>query len=275
MLPGSVHNGVHMAKIRLDQLLVSQGHFPSREKARGAIMAGQVQIGGQRVDKPGHLVDDQSVVSIAGGLPFVSRGGLKLAKALDVFPVATADRIALDIGASTGGFTDCLLQRGARHIYAIDVGYGQLAWSLRQDERVTVLERTNVRHLQPGELYAEGAERATLAVIDTSFISLRLVLPAVKALLAPPQTIIALIKPQFEAGREDVGKGVVRDPQIHRRVLEEVLTAAAGMGLGLHGLDFSPIRGPEGNIEFLAWWESGPDAVTADLAALVAQAAAC
>jgi 23S rRNA (cytidine1920-2'-O)/16S rRNA (cytidine1409-2'-O)-methyltransferase len=274
MVSASVHNGAHMAKIRLDQLLVSQGHFPSREKARGAIMAGQVQIGTQRVDKPGQLVDDQSVVAIAGGLPFVSRGGLKLAKALQVFAVSPDDQVALDIGASTGGFTDCLLQNGARHVYAVDVGYGQLAWSLRQNPRVTVLERTNVRHLQPDGLYPEGAPRATLAVIDTSFISLRLVLPAVLALLAPPQTIVALIKPQFEAGRDDVGKGVVRDPQIHRRVLQEVLTAAEGLGLGLQGLDFSPLRGPEGNIEFLAHWAAGTPAIEPDLGALVAAAAA-
>lgn len=264
-----------MAKIRLDQLLVSQGLFPSREKARGAIMAGQVQVGGQRLDKPGHLVDDQANVTVAGGLPFVSRGGLKLAKALDVFAVDPAGRIALDVGASTGGFTDCLLQRGARQVYAIDVGYGQLAWSLRQDERVTVLERTNVRHLQPAELYAEGAPWADLAVIDTSFISLRLVLPAVMALLAPPQTIVALIKPQFEAGRDDVGKGVVRDPQVHQRVLQEVLAAADGLGLGLRGLDFSPIRGPEGNIEFLAWWDAGEASLTPDLPALVSRASGC
>ena len=236
-------------------------------------MAGQVQVGGQRVDKPGHLIDDQAEITVTGGLPFVSRGGLKLAKALDRFPIDLTDRVALDVGASTGGFTDCLLQRGCRHVSAIDVGYGQLAWSLRQDPRVTVLERTNVRHLTADVLYADDRAWATLAVIDTSFISLRLVLPAVLALLEPPQAIVALIKPQFEAGRADVGKGVIRDPRVHERVLREVLAAAEAFGLGLQGLDFSPIRGPEGNIEFLAYWQKGPATLQADVPALVAMAA--
>ncbi|MBC7541253.1 MAG: TlyA family RNA methyltransferase [Candidatus Sericytochromatia bacterium] len=263
-----------MAKIRLDQLLVNQGLFPSREKARSSIMAGQVQVAGQRVDKPGTMVAGVAAVTVTGGLPFVSRGGLKLDKALDRFPIVVADRIALDVGASTGGFTDCLLQRGCRHVYAIDVGYGQLAWSLRQDERVTVIERTNVRHLAPEVLYADGRVRASLAVIDTSFISLRLVLPAVLGLLAAPQEIVALIKPQFEAGREDVGKGVIRDPQIHARVIRDVLAAAETFGLGLQGIDFSPLRGPEGNIEFLAYWRAGAESIPLDVAALVATAVA-
>lgn len=237
-------------------------------------MAGQVSVAGEKAQKAGQLVDELAPISVPEPMPFVSRGGLKLAKALAQFDVEVRGRVALDVGASTGGFADCLLQNGARHVYAIDVGYGQLAWSIRQDERVSVFERTNIRHLTHPQLYGDNGLEADLAVIDTSFISLRLVLPAVLYLLEPPKDVIALIKPQFEAGKADLKKGVVRDPLVHERVLTEVLAAARGMGLGLQGLDFSPIRGPEGNVEFLAYWREGEDAIHPDLAALVKEATA-
>ncbi len=199
-------------------------------------------------------------------LPYVSRGGLKLEKALDEFAVDPAGLVCVDCGASTGGFTDCLLQRGARHVYAVDVGYGQLAWSLRTDERVTVMERTNARSLTP-EMFPERME---LAVMDMSFISLRLVLPAVRGLLTETGQVICLVKPQFEAGREKVGKkGVVRDPAVHREVLEDFVAAVGPLGFSLAGLTFSPVRGPEGNIEYLAWLRVGGESVPADCADVV------
>lgn len=239
---------------RLDVALLEAGLLASREAARGLILAGQVLVDGQVVDKPGTKVDPESRLEVVGPKnPYVSRGGLKLQAALEAFPVSVAGAVALDVGASTGGFTDCLLQHGARLVYAVDVGWGQLAWKLRQDPRVHVLERTNIRYLEPEAI---AGESPTLATIDVSFISLRLVLPAVHKLVLPGSPVIPLIKPQFEAGRAQVGKkGVVRDPQVHREVLYNVGDFARESGFALLGLIASPILGPEGNREFLAWLE--------------------
>lgn len=241
------------SKQRLDLLVLALGLAPSREKARAMIMAGEVLVNGHPVDKPGTPIRAEAVVEVKARPRYVSRGGDKLAAALDSFPVGMAGRVCADVGASTGGFTDCLLQHSAAKVYSIDVGYGQIAYSLRTDPRVVVIERTNVRHL------AHLAETVSLVVMDASFISLRLLLPVVQGWL-PTDTgdIIPLIKPQFEAGPQDVGKGgVVRDPSVHRRVLLEVLEFAASIGLGVNGLIRSPLKGPAGNIEFLAWLRNG------------------
>ena len=256
-----------MGKERLDVRVHALGLAESREKARALIMAGSVYVDGQKQTKPGAPVADNAAVEVRGErLPYVSRGGLKLEKALDEFAVDPAGLVCVDCGASTGGFTDCLLQRGARHVYAVDVGYGQLAWSLRTDARVTVMERTNARSLTP-EMFPERME---LAVMDMSFISLRLVLPAVRGLLTETGQVICLVKPQFEAGREKVGKkGVVRDPAVHREVLEDFVAAVGPLGFSLAGLTFSPVRGPEGNIEYLAWLRVGGESVPADCADVV------
>ena len=256
-----------MGKERLDVRVHALGLAESREKARALIMAGSVYVDGQKQTKPGAPVADNAAVEVRGErLPYVSRGGLKLEKALDEFAVDPAGLVCVDCGASTGGFTDCLLQRGARHVYAVDVGYGQLAWSLRTDGRVTVMERTNARSLTP-EMFPERME---LAVMDMSFISLRLVLPAVRGLLTETGQVICLVKPQFEAGREKVGKkGVVRDPAVHREVLEDFVAAVGPLGFSLAGLTFSPVRGPEGNIEYLAWLRVGGESVPADCADVV------
>lgn len=245
----------HTAKIargkqRLDLLLVERGLAESREQARRLIMAGEVLVDEQVSDKPGRTVSLNAALRVRTPLPYVSRGGQKLAAALQAFSLPVTGLTAIDVGASTGGFTDCLLQHGAGRVYAIDVGYGQLAWKLRSDARVVVLERTNIRHLS--EL--PGATPADLAVIDASFISLALVLPPTLNLLTPQGEIIALIKPQFEAGQEDVGKGgVVRDSKVHRRVLQETFDLAAALGLTVAGLIASPLLGPAGNVEFLVW----------------------
>lgn len=236
-------------KKRLDLLLVEQGFYPTREKAQAAIMAGLIMVGEQKVEKAGTKVEVSLPIRILGNLcPYVSRGGLKLAKALQVFSINLENKVVLDIGASTGGFTDCALQNGAQKVYAIDVGYGQLAWSLRQDPRVVNLERTNIRYLTLEQLGQLG----DLATIDVSFISLDKVLPAVKELLMEQGEIIILVKPQFEAGKEKVGKkGVVKDPKVHGQVLQKVVEQAEEIGLVVRGLTFSPVKGPEGNIEFL------------------------
>ena len=257
-----------MAKIRLDQRVFDLGLSESREKAKALIMAGSVFVDGQKQTKPGLAVAETADITVKGEkLPYVSRGGLKLEKALDTFGIDPAGLVCIDCGASTGGFTDCLLQRGAAHVYAVDVGYGQLAWSLRRDERVTVMERTNARSLTP-EMFPE---RMALAVMDMSFISLRLVLPAVRRLLAEGGEVVCLVKPQFEAGREKVGKkGVVRDPAVHCEVLEGFTGALDSLGYVLGGLTYSPVRGPEGNIEYLAWLKTGGDGIAADCAAIVA-----
>jgi 23S rRNA (cytidine1920-2'-O)/16S rRNA (cytidine1409-2'-O)-methyltransferase len=241
-----------VSKERLDLLMVKQGLADSRQRAQRLIMAGQVSIGGQVVDKPGMRVPLTAQVTVTGGLPYVSRGGSKLAAALDTFGLDVSGWIAADVGASTGGFTDCLLQRSVARVYAIDVGYGQLAWKLRQDTRVVVMDRTNARYLQ------SLPEQVDLATIDVSFISLRLILPAAMCWLQSDGQIVALIKPQFEASRAQVGKGgVIRDPAIHRAVLGEILTWAELHELGLRGLIRSPITGPAGNVEFLAHWVPG------------------
>ncbi len=240
------------AKERLDEALVNQGLFPSRSKAKAAVMAGIVYVNGKQVDKSGVQVDRDARIEVRGPtIPYVSRGGLKLAAALDRFHLSPQGKVCLDVGASTGGFTDCLLQRGARLVHAVDVGYGQLAWLLRQDERVVVWERTNFRYVTPEQI--SGIE---LAAVDVSFISLRLILPVLRRLVVPEADVVTLIKPQFEAGPDRVGKkGVVRSMDVHIDVLSELLEwARAEADFEPQGLCHSPITGPEGNIEFLAWW---------------------
>ena len=236
-------------KERLDVILVKKKLVESREKAKSAIMSGLVYVGDKRVDKPGFLVNPDEEITVKGSPnPYVSRGGLKLEKALKVFDVSVKGKVFIDVGASTGGFTHCLLNNGARKVYAIDVGYGQLAWSLRQDERVVVMERTNIRYVKH-EVFTEKIEGAT---IDVSFISLKLVLPVVKSIVAEESDIIALVKPQFEAGREKVGrKGVVRNPEVHKEVLLDFYELCRQLGVVFKGVTHSPITGPEGNIEFL------------------------
>ncbi len=258
-----------MTRRRLDVLLVERGLAASREQARKLILAGQVRAGDRVADKAGALVAEDVALSVVAPPPFVSRGGLKLAAALDAFALAVEGLIVADVGASTGGFTDCLLQRGAARVYAIDVGYGQLAWRLRQDARVVVLERTNIRYLEA------LPEPCDLATVDVSFISLRLVLPAVQRLLKPNGRIIALVKPQFEAGRDRVGKGgVVRDTQVHRRVLYDLLEWAQGVGLTARGLIPSPLLGPAGNVEFLLYLVTKNSVGDADWSCLVEHALA-
>lgn len=257
-----------MAKKRLDVALVEQGLFESRQKALGAIMAGNVYVNGQKVDKAGAQVGEDAALEVRGNpLPFVSRGGLKLQKALETFPIALDGVTAIDAGASTGGFTDCMLQHGAKKVYAVDVGYGQLAWSLRQDPRVVCMERTNVRYLTREQI----PDPLDFATVDVSFISLKLILPALRPLFRENGQAVTLVKPQFEAGREKVGKkGVVRDPAVHLEVLEAFLNYAAQNDYTVMGLTFSPIRGPEGNIEYLAHLQTGRgEAAPFDLAELV------
>ena len=261
-----------MSKVRIDQLLVNQGYFPSREQAQRSIMAGLVYVDEQRVDKPGTKVEANAVVRLEGQLhPYVSRGGLKLEKALKSFAVDVADKIAIDVGASTGGFTDCLLQNGTKLVYAVDVVYGQLDWKLRNDPRVVVMERTNIRYLSLAEL----GQPAEIATIDVAFISLTKFFQNLLDLLTEEGEIIALIKPQFEAGRDLVGKhGVVRDPNVHKQVIINLVNKLQENGVGLLGLDHSPIRGPKGNIEFLAYFrKAAPIYDCTELANLVVERA--
>lgn len=238
-------------KQRLDIYLVENGIVSRRDLAKSLIMEGKVYVNNQKADKAGEQVSEKDKVELRGEtLRYVSRGGLKLEKAMNSFRIKLKDASAMDIGASTGGFTDCMLQNGARKVYAVDVGYGQLAWKLRTDERVVNMERTNIRYVTPEDI----GEELDFASIDVAFISLKLVLPVAQKLLKENGEIVALIKPQFEAGREKVGKkGVVRDPQIHCEVIKEVTAFTQECGFEILGLDFSPIKGPEGNIEYLMY----------------------
>lgn len=242
-----------MGKIRLDAYLVNKGLVQSRERAKAIIMAGQVYIDNQKCDKAGQQVDENGInVEIRGEtLKYVSRGGLKLEKAMGEFPISLEGKTAMDIGASTGGFTDCMLQNGAKKVFAVDVGYGQFSWKLRQDKRVVNMERTNIRYVTSDDIGC----KVDFASVDVSFISLRLVLPVAKELLNDGGEIVALIKPQFEAGREQVGKkGVVKDIKVHYEVVKGILDFAKSIGLFVSGLSYSPIKGPEGNIEYLAYF---------------------
>ena len=244
-------------KERLDVLVVSRGLAPSREKAKAIIMAGNVLVDGQREDKAGSMFKDTVEITVKGHtLPYVSRGGLKLEKAMTHFGVTLKDKVCMDVGASTGGFTDCMLQNGAVKVYSIDVGHGQLDWKLRNDERVVCMERTNIRYVVPEDIQ----ELSQFTSIDVSFISLTKVLPPVRELMTEDGEIVCLIKPQFEAGREKVGKkGVVRDPKVHEEVIEKVIDFAATVGLESRELEFSPIKGPEGNIEYLLHLKKLPE----------------
>ena len=236
-------------KTRLDVAVFEGGYAPSREKAKTIIMAGQVYVNNQKVDKAGFELKEGDKLEVRGKtLKYVSRGGLKLEKAMQVFPITLADKTCMDVGASTGGFTDCMLQNGAVKVYAVDVGYGQLAWSLRTDERVVNMERTNIRYVTPEDL----AEPIEFFSVDVSFISLHHIFPVAQRITTPDAMGVCLVKPQFEAGREKVGKnGVVRDPAVHREVLHNAMSYAAENGFVVRGLDYSPVKGPEGNIEYL------------------------
>ena len=245
-------------KERLDVLLVKKGLAPSREKAKAVIMAGSVYVDGQKEDKAGSVFDEESAqIEVRGhALPYVSRGGLKLEKALKVFPITLTDKICMDIGASTGGFTDCMLQNGAAKVYSVDVGYGQLDWKLRQDDRVVCMEKTNFRYMTPEDI----PDVLDFASVDVSFISLDKILTPAYALLKEQGEMVALIKPQFEAGREKVGKkGVVRDPKVHEEVISRIVRHADEVSFEVLDLSYSPIRGPEGNIEYLIHLRKNPE----------------
>ncbi|MBQ8579771.1 MAG: TlyA family RNA methyltransferase [Oscillospiraceae bacterium] len=259
-------------KKRLDVLLTEQGYADSRAKAQAIIMAGSVYVDGQKADKPGISYDETVSIEVRGAVcPYVSRGGLKLEKALRDFGVKPDGYVCSDSGASTGGFTDCLLQQGAAKVFAIDVGYGQLDWKIRSDPRVVVMERTNIRYVTPEQI----GEMLDLSVIDVSFISLKIVLPTIKTLLKPDcGQVLCLIKPQFEAGKEKVGKkGVVREAATHKEVLDDFVALADHLGFTILGLTFSPVKGPEGNIEFLGHLTlADAEGIEPDTAAVVAQA---
>ena len=245
-------------KERLDVLLVKKGLAPSREKAKAVIMAGSVYVDGQKEDKAGSVFDEESAqIEVRGhALPYVSRGGLKLEKALKVFPITLTDKICMDIGASTGGFTDCMLQNGAAKVYSVDVGYGQLDWKLRQDDRVVCMEKTNFRYMTPEDI----PDVLDFASVDVSFISLDKILNPAYELLEEQGEMVALIKPQFEAGREKVGKkGVVRDPKVHEEVISRIVRHADEVSFEVLDLSYSPIRGPEGNIEYLIHLRKNPE----------------
>ena len=259
-------------KKRLDAAVVDRGLISGRDKAKSVIMAGQVYVNNQKADKPGQLVGEEDDIEVRGEtLRYVSRGGLKLEKSMTEFGLDLTGMVCADIGASTGGFTDCMLQNGARKVYAVDVGYGQLAWKLRCDDRVVNLERTNIRYVTQEQI----PDPLDFVSVDVSFISLSLVLPVVHNLLKDEYKAVCLVKPQFEAGRENVGKkGVVRDPQVHRMVLEKTLATAIQLGLRPIGLTFSPVKGPEGNIEYLLLLEKSEGAalISAEDAARVVEA---
>ncbi len=255
-------------KQRLDILLTEKNFFDSRVRAKAMIMAGKILVNGQKVDKAGTLIAPNAEIRILGeDMPFVSRGGLKLQKALDVFRIILSGKIAADVGASTGGFTDCMLQHGAAKVYAIDVGYGQLAWKLRSNVQVVDMERTNIRNVTQKDFYYGLPDFIS---IDVAFISLEKVLPVVYDLLKDSGEVVALIKPQFEAGREHVGKkGVVRDKKVHVAVIEKVLDFATSIGFAIRGLSFSPVKGPEGNIEYLAYLSKNFSAVDVEILSVV------
>lgn len=259
-------------KERLDVLLVKQGLAESREKAKAVIMAGEVFVDNQREDKAGQTFPVTAKIEVRGKkMKYVSRGGYKLERAMEAFPIVLKDKVCMDVGSSTGGFTDCMLQNGARFVYAIDVGTNQLAWKLRQDERVKSMERTNIRYVVPENI----GEPVDFVSVDVAFISLTKVLSPVKALMKEEGQIVCLIKPQFEAGREKVGKkGVVRDKKVHREVIETVMNHSLSLGFHILGIDHSPIRGPEGNIEYLLYMENNTvtDENKMDVAALVERA---
>jgi 23S rRNA (cytidine1920-2'-O)/16S rRNA (cytidine1409-2'-O)-methyltransferase len=249
-----------LTKQRLDTLLVERNLCDSRQQAQRLIQAGEIKVNQQVVDKPGTAIDTAAIIEVKARSPYVSRGGEKLAKALTVFDLAVSDRICLDGGISTGGFTDCLLQAGAKQVYGIDVGYGQVAWSIRQDPRVILRERTNLRHLTAAELYLPDQPYPDLGVADVSFISLTKVLPALWQLLQPPREMVLLVKPQFEVGREKIGKkGVVRDVKVQAEAIVQVLQAAQELGWNYCGLTWSPLLGPAGNIEYLLWLKMESD----------------
>ena len=255
-------------KTRLDVLLVEQGYLESRQKAQATIMSGLVFVNNQRVDKPGTMIANDAAIEVRGNaIPYVSRGGLKLEKAMKTYGLVLDGKICADIGASTGGFTDCMLQNGAQKVYAVDVGYGQLDWKLRSDERVVCMERTNARYLTHEQI----PEELDFASVDVSFISLKLILPMLHTLLKEDGYVVCLVKPQFEAGKEKVGKkGVVRDPAVHLEVLENFFAHAKENGFTVIGITYSPIRGPEGNIEYLGYLRHGEhEETTFDLKALV------
>lgn len=258
-------------KERLDVLLVKQGFAPSREKAKAIIMTGNVFVDGQREDKAGTTFEEEKIhIEVKGSTQkYVSRGGLKLEKAMAEFPITLTDTVCMDIGASTGGFTDCMLQNGASKVYSVDVGHGQLAWKLRNDERVVCMEKTNFRYMQPEDI----ADKLDFASVDVSFISLTKILIPARNLLKEKGQMVCLIKPQFEAGKDKVGKkGVVREPEIHREVVEKIITYADMIGFSIMGLTFSPIKGPEGNIEYLVYIEK-QEVISEDILALTEAAA--
>ena len=256
-----------MTKQRLDTLLVELNLCDSRQRAQRLIQAGEVKVNHQVVDKAGTAVDTAAVIEVKARSPFVSRGGEKLAKALATFDIEVSDRLCLDGGISTGGFTDCLLQAGAKQVYGVDVGYGQVAWSIRQDVRVVLRERTNLRYLKAEELYLPGQPYPDLGVADVSFISLTKVLPALWQLLQAPREALLLVKPQFEVGREKIGKkGVVRDVNVQADAIAQVLRSAQGLGWGYCGLTWSPLLGPAGNIEYLLWLKMDSSLPFPDLA---------
>ena len=255
-------------KNRLDILLVERGLFPSRERAKASIMAGIIYVDGQISDKAGTIVDTEAEITVKENLcPYVSRGGLKLAKSLETWDFCLDEAVCMDIGASTGGFTDCMLQNGASKVYAVDVGYGQLDYKLRNDPRVINMEKCNIRYIDKSLI-----EPLDFISVDVSFISLSLIFPVASDMIKDSGKMVCLIKPQFEAGREDVGKkGVVRDAAVHERVLRDFLEAAPGLGYSVMGLDYSPVRGPEGNIEYLAYLKKGAfEAPIPDAAEIVA-----
>ncbi len=259
-----------MAKKRLDVLLTEQGYFESRQKAQATIMSGLVFVNGQRVDKAGASIAEDAQIEVRGkAIPYVSRGGLKLEKAMKVFPVRLDGKICADIGASTGGFSDCMLQNGAAKVYTVDTGYGKLDWKIRSDPRVVALERTNARYLT----HEQVPDELDFASVDVSFISLRLILPALRGVLKEDGSVVCLVKPQFEAGRDKVGKkGVVRDPKVHLEVLEHFLEHAREADFTVRDMTYSPIKGPEGNIEYLGYLTVGAgEDWSGDLKALVAE----